>query len=281
MCGDTAHHRRRSRNGTWWHRNLARCALVLVVLATTFVVIGNRFGLTGLTTTPPPASNGPPGPWHLVFDDEFNATALDTTKWSVCYPWGACNNTGNNELEWYQAQNISDSGGVFNLTAMSQGAHGYPYTSALIQTDGKFSYLHGYAEIRAQLPLGRGMWPAFWMLPTSRAWPPEIDAVEQYKHPANGVTLTVHYGSKARPQAKQHEYIGPDFQTGWHTFGVDWEPGGITWYVDGKVAFHSSQVLDQPMYLLLNLAIAANPAPNAATPLPGSFQVDWVRVWQR
>ena len=135
MCGDTAHHRRRSRNGTWWHRNLARCALVLVVLATTFVVIGNRFGLTGLTTTPPPASNGPPGPWHLVFDDEFNATALDTTKWSVCYPWGACNNTGNNELEWYQAQNISDSGGVLNLTAMSQGAHGYPYTSALIQTD--------------------------------------------------------------------------------------------------------------------------------------------------
>jgi beta-glucanase (GH16 family) len=234
------------------------------------------------TTTVPsgPVPQGPGGTWNMVFDDEFSGSSVDTAKWSYCYPWGACNNAGNNELEWYQPQNVTEGNGALSLTARKQAAHGFAYTSGLIQTDGKFDYKYGYAEIRAKLPPGQGMWPAFWMLPTSQAWPPEIDAVEQYQDAPDDVTLTVHYGTSSNPQIDQFDYVGPNFQTGWHIYGVDWEPSGITWYIDGHAVFHSGQVVNEQMYILLDLAIAGNPAPNAQTPFPSSLQVDYLRVWQ-
>lgn len=118
-----------------------------------------------------------------IFDDEFDGTALGRV-WSTCYPWTnpkkGCTNGGSLELEWYLPGNVSISNGYLKLTAKPQTAYaGHPYTSGMIATGGKpspkatFSYLYGYAEARIKLPRGAGMWPAFWLVPTNRTWPPE------------------------------------------------------------------------------------------------------------
>jgi beta-glucanase (GH16 family) len=80
------------------------------------------------------------------------------------------------------------------------------------------------------------------------------------------------------------EWTGPNFSAGWHTFAVDWEPGSLTWYVDGVARFHTSNnVTSTPQYLVANLAVGGGwPGnPDATTPFPSSLQIDYIRVWQK
>ena len=81
------------------------------------------------------------------------------------------------------------------------------------------------------------------------------------------------------------DYTGPDFTTGWHAFAVDWRPGAVVWYVDGverKRYTDAGHIPAQPMYLLLNLAVGGGELgpPDASTPFPSHFAVDYVRVWK-
>src|SRR5262249_51264715 len=104
-----------------------------------------------------------------------------------------------------------------------------PYTSGLLTTNGTFAQTYGYWEIRAQVPSGDGLWPAFWLLPTNYYWPPEIDIMEVLgKDPS-----TVYNGfvgvNEGFSQATQID----DLSTGLHTFGFAWTPSTMTWYVDG------------------------------------------------
>jgi hypothetical protein len=79
-------------------------------------------------------------------------------------------------------------------------------------------------------------------------------------------------------------WTGPDFSAGWHTFGVDWQPNAIVWYVDGVERWRftdASAITSKAQYLLLNLAVGGNwpGSPNASTPFPSDYLVDYVRVW--
>jgi len=233
-----------------------------------------------------PAGNPPPwfGRGVKVFDDEFNGTTLDTSRWTSCYPWGDCTNRGNNELQWYTPQNVRVGGGEADLTAVHQGlvtplGH-FDFTSGLIQTSGHFSFTYGYSEIRAWLPAGKGFWPAFWLLPSDLSWPPEIDAMEAAGSRPSSVSMTVHFGAS---QQDGTDFNGPDYTAGWHTFGVDWEPDHLTWYIDGvarKSVRITSEIPTKPMYLIVNLAIDGNDPPNLMTPFPSSLRIDYVRVWR-
>ena len=83
-----------------------------------------------------------------------------------------------------------------------------------------------------------------------------------------------------------HAWVGPDFSAGWHTFALDWQPGALVWYVDGVERWRyadASTIPDEPMYLLLDLAVGGDwpGAPDASTVLPSYFDVDYVRVWER
>ena len=143
--------------------------------------------LGGLTPDPifAPQSAGA----KMLLDEEFDAPKLDTSVWFTCYSWvdpgQRCTNGGNLELEWYEARNVTLAGGIANLTAeLHPGTNSHPFTSGMIQTGGTastkatFAYRYGYAEIRAKLPKGAGMWPAFWLVQANRQWPPEIDIME-------------------------------------------------------------------------------------------------------
>jgi beta-glucanase (GH16 family) len=122
------------------------------------------------------------GKWKQIFDDEFNGTSLDTSKWKPCYHSGNCTNSGNNELEWYLLENVTVSNGILHLRAKKQiydapDGKKYYYTSGMISST-NFSFTYGYVEMRARVTACKGMWSAFWMLPTDGSWPPEIDTQE-------------------------------------------------------------------------------------------------------
>ena len=142
-----------------------------------------------------PAPVGATGEWNLVFQDDFNATSLDTAKWATCYDWNnkGCYHQSNNELNWYDAAHISVSGGAAHLTATNtpitgSDGHPYDYVSGMITTGrdsyfapAKYNFQYGYAEARLKLPAGQGLWPAFWLLPADQSWPPEIDIFEFFQ----------------------------------------------------------------------------------------------------
>lgn len=259
---------------------------------------------TGSTAAPEATSSDPtalsdgrpdwvPSSAPLVFRDEFEAAALDGKHWTTCYPWAVaetgCTNHGNPERQWYLPGQVAVSGGALRLTAERVDTAGtdraglpvvFPYRSGMVTSAGRFSLTYGYVEFRARIPRGQAMWPALWLLPTDYSWPPEIDVMEAVGQVPTHVSLTLHGTDGTRPQKIVD---GPDFSADWHTFGIDWGPTALTWYVDGVPRFtvdHGVPV--KPMYLLANLAVGGGAgAVTAESPATASFVVDYVRVWRR
>jgi beta-glucanase (GH16 family) len=243
---------------------------------------------------------GPPGDWTKVFSDEFDGSALDSSKWITCYPWApdGCS-IGYDEAEWYQRQNVSVGGGALDLTAKKETVTGWGqtwhYTSGMVSSGPdlqrglppKFAFEYGYVEARVWVPKGQGLWPAVWMLPAERQWPPELDVFEIIGNDTNTVHMTNHWGTEADHRQSNGHWTSPDdFAAGWHTIGMNWQPDSIRWYVDGvqrRAPFtNAAAIPDMPMYLIMNLAVGGTwPGyPDATTPFPSTFKVDWVRVWQ-
>ncbi len=114
--------------------------------------------------------------------------------------------------------------GVLEITAQPTPANAmtavedYPYVSGLISTQPSFAQTYGYFEMRAELPRGKGLWPAFWMLPKDDSWPPEIDIVESIGDPSR-VYMTAH--SKHGKSASVEARVTPN---AFHTFAVSWDP---------------------------------------------------------
>jgi beta-glucanase (GH16 family) len=243
---------------------------------------------------------GQAGLWELVFQDEFEGDVLDGSKWTTCYQWfdpaGGCTNEGNHELEWYLPQAVTVAGGSVTLRAdqgVYTGTNGtaYPYTSGMIasgadpSTAPRFVYQYGFAEARLKLPAGKGLWPAFWLAPADGSWPPEVDIAERVGGTSpDKVEMVLHF---ALPQGGHDssitEFVGPDFQAGWHIFGLQWTPDDLTWYIDGVARKHYTKVQNiphTPMYLIVSLAILGQRPPDASVQFPAVLSVDYVRVWQ-
>jgi beta-glucanase (GH16 family) len=238
--------------------------------------------------------------WTLVFRDEFRASGLNLRVWHTCFWWAStvCSIQSNDELELYGPENVSVEDGVMRLRAESRDAvawHGrtYHYASGMAMTGGRldekppgFKFAYGYAEARVRVPSGRGLWPAFWMLPASYGSRPEIDVMEILGHSPSVQNMNLHYVNRWGGHGDAGAtWVGPDFSEGWHTFGVDWQPTEIVWYVDGveRWRFSDASVIPrEPMYLLLNLAVGGRWAgmPDSSTTFPSYLDVDYVRVWQ-
>jgi beta-glucanase (GH16 family) len=246
---------------------------------------------------------GQTGDWNLLFSDDFDGVSLDPDRWTTCYWWdnAGFTNLGNNELEWYQPYNVSVSNGVLKLRAQEQTINAsdgitYHYTSGMVTTGRstwdtsaptRFVFQYGYAEMRARVPGGQGLWPAFWMLPDTHNSRPEIDVMEILGHEPDVLHMNFHYlyddGSRGDSGT---DWKGPDFSADWHTFGVDWQPDAIVWYVDGIERWRYTDVAhipSQPLYLLANLAVGGDwpGPPDEMTPFPSFFEIDYVRVWKR
>ncbi|WP_183572087.1 family 16 glycosylhydrolase [Mucilaginibacter sp. X5P1] len=235
-----------------------------------------------------PMANNKAVTYQLVWSDEFNGTSVDQTKWNIDN-----GNPGvNNEQEYYQAANVTETGGNLVITAKQQSVGGQPYTSAKLETSGKFSTQYGRIEARIQLPMVNGTWPAFWMLGNNIStvgWPDcgEIDIME-HVNTTNTILGTMHWNG-----GNGHVQYGSSTTTtpgSFHVYAVEWDNNSINWYVDntlyvtGNIAnnINNTGAFQLPFYLILNLAIGGDlPGNNIDNgSLPTSMLVDYVRVYK-
>lgn len=232
----------------------------------------------------------------LVWSDEFSADEINKDAWVFEEGTGS-NGWGNNELEYYREQNTAFKSGCLVITARKENFSTSQYTSSRIKTQGKKNFRYGRVDIRAILPRGQGIWPAFWFLGSNIGtvgWPScgEIDMVEMIggNNRENTVYGTLHWNSNGHVcTCDKPGFVLPSgtFNDKFHVFTLEWTENFIKWYVD-DVQFN---VIDTtPLnafradyFFIMNLAVGGNwpGAPDANTAFPQYLVVDYVRVFQK
>jgi beta-glucanase (GH16 family) len=239
-------------------------------------------------------------PYELIWSDEFNGadgSLVDSEKWVV--ETGNNRGWGNNELQYYtdSPENCRIQDGNLVIVAIQEVKEGFQYTSARIKTMGKFEFQYGKVEMRAKLPQGMGIWPAFWMLGSDievNPWPQcgEIDIMEHI-----GRMPGVIHGTAHGPEYNGNMGIGNSVMSessiyeNLHTYAVEWDSDSIRWYFD-DVQYHQiireklpttyTWVFDKNFFLLVNLAVGGNwpQNPNDTTVFPQAYTIDYIRVYQ-
>ena len=244
--------------------------------------------------------------WVLRWSDEFNGPSgspPDPTKWIV---ESGGNGWGNDELQYYTArpQNVRQEDGHLVIEAIKErftgpdGVH-RNYTSARLNTKGRFSQRYGRFEARIQIPSGQGVWPAFSLLGdnfSTAGWPEcgEIDIMENVGSEPAIIHGSMHGPgySGAAPLTAVYKLPQGRFSDGFHVFAVEWEPQAVRFLVDGKLYATRSPadlppgkrwVFDHPFFLVLNLAVGGKMpgSPAESTVFPQRMLVDYVRVYSR
>lgn len=244
--------------------------------------------------------------WTLVWHDEFNSRSLNMRKWNVL----TREQSKHNELQYYVPDEVYLENGSLRLRSRIRDYGGQHYTSGRVSTDGTFSQTYGRFEIRARLPVGKGVWPAYWLypqdrdwtmeqlmaktveekrersIPEERPWYSEIDIMEFLGHEPNIIYGTLHYttfmGEKKTSSATWRGDV--DYSKEFHVYALEWEPGAMRWYIDGK-QIHSTVngIPHKPHYLIINTAIGGTwPGnPDSTTTFPQYHDIDYVRVYKR
>src|SRR5882672_1552319 len=242
----------------------------------------------------------------MTFDDEFNSLNLwngTSGTWATTFPYNSPTGNGgtlssNGEQEWYinsmyaptaSVRPWAVNSGILTLTAAKADPsiqpliNNYQYTSGEINTAHSFSQTYGYFEMRAELPAGQGFWPAFWMLPADGSWPPEIDTMEVLGNDPTKLYTTVHTNSTGTHTSSGQGTTVANMSTGFHTYGVDWEPDYVTFYFDGNQVYKTATPsdLNKPMYIIANLAVGGYwpGMVDGTTPFPAQMQIDYIRAY--
>ena len=151
-----------------------------------------------------------------------------------------------------------------------------------------YAQKYGVFAISAKLSSGKGTWPAFWLLPADKSWPPEIDIMEVIGREPSVLYTTVHTNFPKKETANgrgtdTHINLSASF----HEYAVDWGPDKIDWYFDGRLMYTrpTPPDLHKTCYILTNLAVGRpgnwGGEPDQSTILPAMMQVAYIRVWQR
>jgi hypothetical protein len=235
-----------------------------------------------------PSGPAPGGGWTLVFNDDFSASNLNTSVWNTGY-WFSYNI--DNQLQAFRPENVRLNGGTLSLVAESRATTttwGDPanYASGAVTTRNKFTFTFGVAEARLRVPKGRGLEAGLWLLPNNKRSPPEIDVM--HVRGAAPTTAELSYlwmDASGTGHAQPMSASPADFSAAYHTFTVEWLPDHIAYYIDGVLQgrYSGDYVLRDPAFLILDLAVGGDSAgsPDGTTVFPQSFDVDYVRVWQK
>ena len=261
---------------------------------------------------------------HRTFHDDFDTHPLAGDRWVPHYAggaawpeaqyWGGDGSDFKRKTAWNGEQQIyvdpryggrsttplrlnpfSVRDGILSIVASRTPPALKPvlfnneYTSGILTTQSKFSQKYGYFEIRSKIPIGIGVWPAFWMLADDGGWPPEIDVMEGRGQRPGDLVMTTHWRI---PTTGRVESCGFDFQradaaTAFHDYGVLWQRDRIIYYIDRQpmseikvpVGFHD------PMYMIVNLAMGTKTLPgvgfvDATSPVTVAFEIDRISAWQ-
>lgn len=235
--------------------------------------------------------------YTLAWSDEFYGTNLNSSIWNQ--EIGNNNGWGNNELEYYtnSLKNTFLSNGNLIIEARKESAGGYNYTSGRMTTQNKKQFKFGRIDIRAKLPVGKGIWPALWMLGaniSSVGWPAcgEIDITELVGTYPSKITGTMHWkgvaGDRQLKGANYNLNTG-DFSQQFHVFSIVWTLNTIKWYVDDQLFLTNTAAdvgaanypFNADHFLLFNVAVGGDwpGSPDGTTAFPQRMFVDYVRVY--
>jgi beta-glucanase (GH16 family) len=244
---------------------------------------------------PDPATQAaPPEGWSLVFSDEFAGDTLDTNKWGTEMAFVGTHGPRYHN-EYYASYTVDRdvivSDGILRLRTDRQTVRGkegpgvFEFTQGLVSSHDKFSFTHGYIEIRAKFPAGKGLWPCFWLMPAHQSWPPEFDIAEFYggqKKMHHGLA----HGTMGDPKWDSTGDTETDFVNEWHTIALEWSPGRAVWFVDGvaRKTVVAEYVPAVPMYVILSNSVSSGYGPSGEpdehTIFPNHFEIDYVRIYQ-
>jgi len=242
--------------------------------------------------------------YKLIWNDEFNGAAIDPANWNYetgnGTDYGLPAGWGNNEKQIYtnNTENSSiqadETASVLAITALADNSGGY--TSAKLTSENLFSMRFGRVDIRAKLPIGRGIWPAFWMMGDNRdliKWPGcgEIDIIEVLGHEPSKLYSTLHFTDKDNEHGEIqniHVLGSGDFSEAYHLFTLDWTPDSLIYSLDGQYlrGFGIEDDMKEFLrstYLILNIAVGGYwPGdPNETTVFPQTMYVDYIRVYSQ
>jgi len=225
--------------------------------------------------------------YQLIWSDEFDGDHIDTNNWN--FEIGG-SGWGNNELEYYTSreENARIEDGNLIIEAREEPYGGNDYTSARLTTQGKEEFQYGKIEARMKLPMGQGLWPAFWMLGSdigTVGWPGcgEIDIMEHINS-EDKVYGTIHWDYNGHASYGNSIAVDP---TAYNTYSIIWDEQTIRWYVndfqylEANITINDTEEFHHPFFIILNLAVGGNwPGyPEASTQFPARVYVDWVRVY--
>ncbi|KDO27785.1 hypothetical protein SPRG_07384 [Saprolegnia parasitica CBS 223.65] len=259
------------------------------------------------TARPAPLSLSPLAGWQVTFEDNFNA--LNKSRWKIaneCSTEHGC--AHNNEEQVYLASQVRVEDGNLVVEATNQ-----PYTSPAagtrqfrsgrLDSSGSFAQQFGRFEARIKLPVGRGMWPAFWLMPRGgRCWPTdgEIDIMEYVGQSPDQIHGNYHFGPSCNRNFHDDKAVcgkaGKSKQVAldkdFHVYAVEWTPTSISWFFDGQLYYvlTNAQCTDKAQffipqkafYIILNVAVGGTwpGSPSASTVFPQRMLVDYVRVYK-
>src|ERR1700736_1814761 len=233
---------------------------------------------------------------HRTFHDDFDAHPLSTGKWVPHYAGGAAwpdarywggdgsdlkrKDAYNGEQQIYVDPRYSGRAttplgldpfkirdGILSIVASRTPPELKPvlfnneYTSGILTTQSSFSQKYGYFEIRSKIPIGTGVWPAFWMLANDGGWPPEIDVLEGRGQRPGDLAMTTHWRPAAagRIETCGFDFAQPDAAMAFHDYGVLWLKDRVIYFIDRKPVSDISVPIgfDDPIYVIANLASGA------------------------
>ncbi|CAH0335263.1 glycoside hydrolase family 16 protein [Flavobacterium sp. CHNK8] len=234
------------------------------------------------------------GTRKLVWEEHFDEKSLNEKTWNIELGDGCPNcGWGNNERQLYTADNHKIEKSCLVITAKKEADN--KYTSTRITTKGKKEFQYGRFEARAKLPVGQGIWPAFWMLGSNIdqvGWPMcgEIDILEYVGKEPDMVFTSLHtqdsHGNTINTKKTKIESI----EEGFHLYTIEWTPDKIEFFVDAKLVYtfqpeSKTQAVwpyNQPFYFIINMAIGGNfggPEVDDAI-FPQKFYIDYIKVYQ-
>lgn len=230
----------------------------------------------------------------LVWEENFDGNLLNEEVWNFELGDGCPNlcGWGNNERQLYTKKNHKIENGHLIITAQKKDSM---YSSTRITTKAKKEFQYGYIETRAKLPVGKGIWPAFWMLGSNISdvgWPMcgEIDILEYVGREPDMVFTSLHTKASHGNTINTKKTTIPTIEEGFHIYAVDWMKEKMDFYVDKKLVYTFSPKdktvevwpFDQPFYFILNVAIGGNfGGPEVDdTIFPQEFVIDYIRVYK-
>jgi len=283
-------------------------------------MLGDQCRMIG---TPDPASLASVS-LHRTFHDDFDVHPLVGERWAPHYAGGAAwpearywggegsdfrrKTSYNGEQQIYVDPRYGGRetkplaldpfrvhGGILSITAsrtpsaLKAVLFNNEYISGILTTQSRFSQKYGYFEMRAKVPVGTGVWPAFWMLADDGGWPPEVDIMEGRGQRPGDIVMTTHWRIPATQRVERcgFDFRVPDAATVFHDYGVLWQPDRITYFIDRQPVSEIKVPVgfNDPMYMIVNLAMGSKTLEGVGfvdgeSPNIVAFEIDRISAYQ-